>query len=621
MKDEPDIIKELREEEKHGKLYNSSSEKETVEETEEREADLIDSVFTILRQRAENPIKTIDLGDPVEKYRVIFENSAVAIMLTDENERIVHWNKYTEELLGMGRDELMMKPVKHLYPPEEWKKIRSENIRQKGIQHHLETKMTRKNNELVDVDISLSVLKDRIGNVIGSIGIIKDNTTSKQMERTLKKSEEKFKQLYEKAPVPYHTLSPDGMITNVNEKWCTLFGYSKEEAIGKSIFDFVYCDEQETAESSFKEKIHSKNPYTGGHERTYLMKNGEPRVFVINDFLSFDEAGAVISVHTTMEDITERKKIEEELHKAHYWLEKRVEERTMELTKSNALLKKKVNEYKRTVGELHIELDRLQKSQKKIEQQNSRLKKLYQSKSNFLNITSHELRTPITEINENIKFLLTKNLGSINVEQKRDIDAVVRNINLLDHLIQDIIDISRLESGTMKFIPKRVNIEKIIADTTETMRPSADKKLIKITTEIEQGMPELIIDQERIIQVLVNILNNAINVSPEKSSITIQVKKEHDDVLFEVQDCGREIPKNKQKKIFDISYQMDSGKEKKFGSTDLDLAIARGIVVSHGGTIWVESEGSKGSTFRFTLPIKPIQDMNGKFKEVDIFRL
>jgi PAS domain S-box-containing protein len=620
-KENPEIIKTLREEERLGKLRSHSSEEEPHEGAEEPEEDPYDSIFTILRHRTEDSIKTVDLGDPSEKYRIIFENSAVAIMLTDENERIVHWNKYTEDLLGLGRDELMMKPVKSLYPTEEWNKIRSENIRQKGIHYHLETKMIQKNNKLVDVDISLSVLKDNIGNVIGSIGIVKDNTKSKQMERALKSSEEKFKQLYEKAPVPYHTLSPNGLITNVNEKWCKLFGYSKEEVLGKSIFDFIHGEEQTTAESSFKEKTHSKNPYTGGHERTYLTKNGEPHVFVINDFLSYDDTGAVISVHTTMEDITERKKTEEELRKAHYWLEKRVEERTIELLKSNTLLKKKINEHKRTVGELHIALERLQKSQDRIEQQNIRLKKLDKIKSNFLNITSHELRTPIAAIKGYVEMLLMNTLGPINEEQKRGIEVALRNANRLDNLIQDILDVSRLESGTMKFIPEKTNIHKMIKDATETTQSSADNKQIKITTEIEQGIPELIVDQERIKQVLTNLLNNAIKFSPEKTQITIRAKKEHDDVLFEVQDFGRGIPKNKQKKIFEIFYQVDSGMDRKFGGVGLGLAISRGIVLSHGGTIWVESEASKGSTFRFTLPIKPIQDLEGKFKEVDIFRL
>lgn len=619
-KDDPEIVKTLREEEQCGKLHNHSSE-EITELGEDHEQDPLESVFTILRQRNLETGKTIDLGDPSEKYRIIFENSAVAIMLTDENERIVHWNSYTEKLLCMNRDDLMMLPVKNLYPVEEWKKIRAENIRQKGIQYHLETKMKRKNQECVDVDISLSVLKDQIGNVIGSIGIIKDNSRSKQMERALKASEVKFKQLYEKAPVPYHTLSPEGTVTNVNEKWCKLFGYTKEEVMGNPIFNFIHGDEQVTAESSFNEKIHSKKPYTGGHERTYVTKNGEPRVFVINDFLSFDESGAVVSVHTTMEDITERKKAEEELRKAHYWLEKRVEERTLELTKSNSLLKKKINEHKRTVGELHIALEKLQNSQKRIELQNIRLKKLDRIKSNFLNITSHELRTPIAAIKGYVEILLMKTLGPITQEQQKGMEVALRNANRLDHLIQDILDVSRLESGTMKFIPEKTDIEKMIQDATETMQSSAAQKQITISRETEQSMPQLMIDSERIKQVLINLLNNAIKFSPESSTIFVRAKKDHDDILFEVQDFGRGIPINKQNKIFEIFYQVDSGMDRKFGGVGLGLAISRGIVLSHGGNIWVESEPDKGSTFRFTLPIKPIQDMEGKFKEVDIFRL
>ena len=541
-------------------------------------------------------------------------------MLTDENERIVHWNKATETLLGMTKEELMMRPVKNLYPGEEWKKIRSENIRQKGIHHHLETKMIRKNNSLVDVDISLSVLKDHIGNVIGSIGIVKDNTKNKEMEQQIKASEEKFKQLYEKAPVPYHTLSPDGTITNVNEKWCKIFGYTKDEVIGTPIFEYIHGDEQDSAKSSFKQKISSKKLYTGGHERTYITKNGEPRIFVINDFLLFNDPGSVISVHSTMEDVTERKKTEEELRKAHYWLEKRVNERTIELSKSNTVLKKTINEHKRTIGELHIGLEKLQKSQRRIEQQNARLKKLDHLKSNFLNITSHELRTSMSTIKGYVEVLLMKSFGPITEEQKKGLEVILTNTNHLDHLIQEIVDVSRLESGTMKFVAERTSVEKMIQDATETMRSSADNKQITITKEIQEGLPDLMIDKERIKQVLLNLLNNAIVFSPESSTINIRANKEPDEVLFEVQDFGRAIPKNKQNKIFDVFYQLDSGMNHNFGDIGLGLTISRGIVLSHGGKIWIESENGKGNVFRFTLPIKPIHELGGKVKEVDVFR-
>jgi PAS domain S-box-containing protein len=179
------------------------------------------------------------------------------------------------------------------------------------MQHHLETKILRENNEMIDVDISISVLKNHEGKVIGSIGVIEDITDRKQMEKALETSEEKFKQLYEKAPVPYHTISPRGEITSVNEKWCRTLGYKKKEVINRSIFKFIAEKEREIAKSSFKEKIRCKKSYTGGHERTFITKDGVKKIFLIHDFLLSDKDNNAISIHTTMEDVTEQKMIEE----------------------------------------------------------------------------------------------------------------------------------------------------------------------------------------------------------------------------------------------------------------------------------------------------------------------
>jgi len=616
---DPEIIQTLREEERQGKLHYHPSEKHAPDSSDDYIDENLEPIFSILRKREGDDVKTIDLGDPAEKYKIICDYSAIAIMLTDENERIVHWNKATETLLGMTKEDLMMKPVKNLYPVEEWKKIRSENIRQKGIHHHLETKMIKKDNKLVDVDISLSVLKDRIGNVIGSIGIVKDNTKNKEMEQRIRNSEEKFKQLYEKAPVPYHTLARDGTITNVNEKWCKVFGYTKDEVIGTSIFEYIHGSEQDIARSSFHEKIRSKKSYTGGHERTYITKNGEPHIFVINDFLLFNDLDTVVSVHSTMEDVTGRKKTEEELRKAHFWLEKKVNERTVELSKHNTMLKKHINEYKRTIGELHVSLEKLEKSYRRVEQQNVRLKKLDHLKSNFLNITSHELRTSMSTIKGYVEVLLMKSFGPITEEQKKGLEVILTNTNHLDHLIQEILDVARLESGTMKFSQERTSVEKMIQDAAESMQSSAETKKITIAKEVQEGIPDLLIDKERIKQVLLSLLNTAILFSPESASVNIRANMELDEVIFEVQDFGREIPKNKQKKIFDIFYQLDSGMNHHFSDIGLGLTISRGIVLSHGGKIWIESENGKGNIFRFTLPIKPVHNLGGKFKEVDIY--
>ncbi len=125
-------------------------------------------------------------------YRTIFDNSSVAITVTNENENIVSWNKFAEVLLGMDKCDLYMKPVSSLYPEAEWRTIRSQNIRQKGMQHHLETRLIRKNQEIIDVDLSLSVLKGPDGKVTGSIGIIADISERKRAQEEKQRIEEQL---------------------------------------------------------------------------------------------------------------------------------------------------------------------------------------------------------------------------------------------------------------------------------------------------------------------------------------------------------------------------------------------------------------------------------------------
>ncbi len=145
-----------------------------------------------------------------DRYRIIFENSAVGIMMADEQERLVSWNGFTETLLGMGREDLYLKPVQSLYPQEEWERMRACNIRQKGMQHHLETKMTKKDGSEIDVDISLRVLKDTNEQAVGSIGVIRDIAERKTAElkqaRLLKEVETINQELNDFASIVSHDL-------------------------------------------------------------------------------------------------------------------------------------------------------------------------------------------------------------------------------------------------------------------------------------------------------------------------------------------------------------------------------------------------------------------------------
>lgn len=295
-------------------------------------------------------------------------------------------------------------------------------------------------------------------------------------------------------------------------------------------------------------------------------------------------------------------------------LEEKVKERTLELVNANKELQIEIKERKQTEREL-------KKSKQRIELKNIQLKKLDELRSNFLNITSHELRTPMASIKGYIQMLLKQILGDITEEQKRGLEVVLRNTDRLDALIQDILDISRLESGTLKFVPGKTGIGKIVTESVETMQSAADLKNIRINVDVKDRIPELVVDQERVKQVLVNLIDNAIKFSPDSSSVNVRAKRQGDDVLFEVQDFGRGIPKDKQKRVFEAFYQVNSGMDRKFGGAGLGLSVSRGIILAHGGEIRVRSTLNKGSTFVFTLPIEPVQDIEDRFKEADIFRV
>jgi len=602
---EPEIVKFLREEERFGKL-------QSILQSDCKELEILDKPLENVSDDMANAIKSdtgkkteySELDGLEEKYKTIFENSAVAITLTDKNERIILWNKYTENLLGMNKDDLYMKPVELLYTPEEWRRIRSENVRQKGMQHHLETKMIRKNNEIIDVDISLSVLKNHKGRVIGSVGIVRDITQRKMMELELQRVHEKLEQRVKdrtaeilksnellKQEINEHEkaewslkikdsaiassinaivfVDPTGAVTYVNPSFLNMWGYdSEEEILGKPAAKFWHRKEIyiEVARATF-----NKGGWVG--ELVAEKRDGTLFDAQLSANVVMDEEDVPICMMASFIDITARKKA----------------------------------------------VEKLRKSQMRIERQNVQLKKLDKLKSNFLNITSHELRTPMCSMKGYVQMLLKKTLGDITEEQKRGLMVILRNVDRLDNLIQDVLDISRLESGTMKFITEITDIQKMIGEVSETMRTSADLKHVRINKEIEGNLPDLVIDQERIKQVLINVVDNAIKFSPDGTVIIIRAKKEGKNVLFEVQDFGRGIPKDKQKKIFETFYQVDYNMDRTFGGAGLGLAVSRGIVIAHGGSIWVKSKLGKGSTFGFTLPVKLVKDVENRFKEVDVF--
>jgi len=245
-----------------------------------------------------------------EKYKTIFQNSAVAITLTDENEKIISWNKYAEKLLGYSEVELHFKPVESLYPSEEWKKIRQENIRQKGMQHHLETKIWTKNNELIDVDISISVLKNHEGKVIGSIGVISDISDRKKIEKELSNNHELLESLLDNIPDRIYFKDKESRFVKVNKAKAKKANSNPEEMIGKTEFDFFPKEYAERSIADEKKVMETKKPLINKIERVLNSKGFEHWVS-ITKIPRLDKNGNAIGTMGINRDVTDVKKSEE----------------------------------------------------------------------------------------------------------------------------------------------------------------------------------------------------------------------------------------------------------------------------------------------------------------------
>ena len=232
-------------------------------------------------------------------------------------------------------------------------------------------------------------------------------------------------------------------------------------------------------------------------------------------------------------------------------------------------------------------------------------KELDEIKTKFLSNVTHELRTPIVAMQKSIAILTSPQAGSLNETQQNFLNIISRNMGHLSRLVEDLLDVAKIEAGKMQIKPSVGRVEKVIGDACETLDTWAKSKNIQIVREVDKSLPEFSFDPGRITQVLHNLISNAIKFTPSGGKITVKSawSKDMSKVQVSVIDTGVGIAKEDQKKLFGRFEQF--GDQQGIMGTGLGLSITKEIVERHGGEISVESEAKKGATFMFALPIKP----------------
>ncbi len=229
------------------------------------------------------------------------------------------------------------------------------------------------------------------------------------------------------------------------------------------------------------------------------------------------------------------------------------------------------------------------------------LRHLESIRQDFVANVSHELRTPVASIRGYAETLLD---GAIADEEhvKKFIEIIHQDSERLSELIDDLLDLARIESGKMKMVLLPINLSNVVQKTISILNPQIKNKHLTVSSKLSSDIPKVLADEARISQVILNLLDNAVKYTPEGGQIVVDAVKSNHYVQMDIIDSGIGIPEKDLLRVFERFYRVDKARSREMGGTGLGLSIVKHIVQAHNGRVWVDSELGKGSTFHFTLP-------------------
>ncbi|MEK7405177.1 MAG: PAS domain S-box protein [Acidobacteriota bacterium] len=492
------------------------------------------------------------LAEREEQLRAVVDSAVDAIISADSGGTIISWNRGAQRVFGYAEEEVVGKPLTLLMPERYRGAHRSglERLASTGENHlvgkTVELVGLRKDGSEFPVEVSVAAWS-RAGKRFYT-GILRDITERKCAEEALRGSEERFRNLFEDAPVAYHEIDRGGVVQHVNRAECALLGYEPSEMLGKHIWDFVAPEQRETSREAVLQKVSGRRPLAP-IQREYVRSDNSRLTVEIHESFIRDANGAIVGLRSAMLDISARKRAEEALRQA--------KEAAEAATRA---------------------------------------------KSQFLANMSHEIRTPMNGVIGMTSLLLDTPLTA---EQREFVETIHSSGEALLTVINDILDFSKMETGRLTLEVLDFDLAKTIEDAAGLLAEQCRAKGLELSLLIPAGVPaRLRGDPGRLRQVLVNLMSNAVKFT-DRGEVFVQVateqeSEEHVVLKFCVRDTGIGLPAEARNWLFQPFTQADGGATRKYGGTGLGLAISKHLVEIMGGQIGVESEGGTGSTFWFT---------------------
>ena len=275
-----------------------------------------------------------------------------------------------------------------------------------------------------------------------------------------------------------------------------------------------------------------------------------------------------------------------------------------ELQQQNRDLAQILAELEEKRGQLETLNVQLSQTNRELNEANAKLRELSEMKEEFLALTTHDLRSPLTVISGVISFFTSGRLGELSPEQKNMVSMMERNTQSLIELVNDLLDASKLESGTMRLELASFDMRGLVDELRESMEPLAKEKGIELIETLPADLPPVSADRAKLRRVLLNLLSNAVKFTRKGGTVEVRAAREGDRVRVAVRDTGVGIAPDDVARLFDKYEQARSRATRGEKGTGLGLYITKQIVELHGSEIKVDSEVGKGSTFSFTLPLK-----------------
>jgi PAS domain S-box-containing protein len=487
-----------------------------------------------------------------------------AIFMLDPSGQVASWNQGAERIKGYKANEIIGRHFSCFYPPEELQNGKPERELQKAIAegHYAEEGWRiRKDGSRFWAHVEITALRDNTGKLRGFSKVTRDVTEQRRAEELLRESEQRLTLASTSGEVGVWDLD-----LIADQAWRSLqhdriFGYeSLLPNWGAAVFsDHVFPEDRELVKQRFEEA------FQNGHlefECRIIRADQAMRWISSKGEVVRNEQGQPIRMMGVVTDVTERKRAEEEKRKF---------------------------------------MDRLAASNQELELRNREVERVTKLKSKFLASMSHELRTPLNAIVGFSDLLAEGTPGDLNDKQKRFVNHIKQGSAHLLQLINDILDLSKIEAGQLDLRCEDFQIKTALPEVLSTIRPLAMAKNIQIEQKMENDQ-HVYADRVRFKQILYNLLSNAVKFTPKAGRIDIDCHGDGDSVCISVTDSGVGIRAEDQAVIFEEFRQVEGPAGTTQEGTGLGLAITKRLVEQQGGRISLKSEFGKGSRFTFTLP-------------------